>query len=244
MSSDFLPRVVLVVASPCPSRFFDRATLLGQSLNQFPESLQPELVLLAENKGPDCMGLSEFYNEAIEMIEGEAIVVFVHDDIYIHDWNLRFALSQALCFWDVVGVVGSSGVSVGQPNWSLELDENNNVSNSSKVHRSGSVNELDPIHVKPHVWGPAPMACDLLDGMFLAADLKRLRQKGLRFDPQFRFHCYDTDFCYSARALGMSIGTWPIPLTHGSYGSFDQEWLAACLQLQRKWKPTSTACKA
>lgn len=245
MSSDSLPRVVLVVASPCPAEIFGRATFLGQSLNHFPESLQPELVLLAENRGSDCRGLSEFYNEAIEMIEGEAIVAFVHDDIYIHDWNLRFSLSQALCFWDVVGVVGSSGVGDGQPNWSYELNDNGSLILSSRVCRSGCINEFDPSRVNPYVYGPAPMACDLLDGMFLAADLQRLRQKGLRFDSQFRFHCYDTDFCYSARALGMSVGTWPIPVTHGSsYGSFHQEWLAACLQLQRKWKPTATASEA
>ncbi|MFM7313358.1 MAG: hypothetical protein ACKO0M_09355 [Cyanobium sp.] len=51
------------------------------------------------------------------------------------------------------------------------------------------------------------MACDLLDGIFLAADLQRLRQKGLRFDPQVRFHGHGTHLWASAGSLGLSVGT-------------------------------------
>ena len=216
MNPDFPPRVVLVSASQCPANWFNRATLLGRSLSQFPEQLKPELLLLPENKGTDCIGLAEFYNHAIDTIEGDAIIAFVHDDIFIHDWNLRFSLSQALCFWDVVGVAGSSGVPHGQPSWTYELNDQGGFSLSTRVTRSGCVNHFDPTHAKADFYGPAPLACDLLDGIFLAADLQRIRRKELRFDPQFRFHCYDTDFCYSARALGLSVGTWPIPLTHAS----------------------------
>lgn len=232
MSTELPPRVVLVAASQCPINWFERATLLGRSLQQFPEPLRPEVLLLLENRGAQAKGLSEWYNEAMDTIEGDAIVAFVHDDIYIHDWNLRFSLSQALCFWDVVGVAGSNNVPYGQPSWTHELDAEGNLVLSSRVTRSGCVNEFDPTHPNPYYYGPSPMACDLLDGIFLAADLKRLRSKHVRFDPQYRFHCYDSAFCYQARAAGLSVGTWPIPLTHASWGSFDQEWLAAARQLQ------------
>jgi protein O-GlcNAc transferase len=79
-----------------------------------------------------------------------------------------------------------------------------------------------------------PMACDLLDGVFLAARVKQLRTHAVRFDPQFAFHCYDSDFCYTARARGLRLGTWPLPLTHASAGSFDDQWIRAARQLQVK----------
>ena len=100
--------------------------------------------------------------------------------------------------------------------------------------RSGSINHFDPSLVRPDWFGPTPMLCDLLDGVFLAAYVKRLREGGVRFDPQFSFHCYDTDFCYSARSLGLRLGTWPIPLTHGSPGGFDGNWTQAAKQLRSK----------
>jgi hypothetical protein len=233
-SAEFLPRLVLVCASRCEPQWFDQATLLGRSLQQFPENLRPEAYLLLNNQGPGLTGLAEFYNQAIDAIEGDALVAFVHDDVYIHDWNLRFTLAQALCFWDVVGVVGAARVPHGQPSWSYELGADGEVSLSTGVVRSGSINHFDPAHVRPSYYGEYPMQCDLLDGVFMAADLKRLRQKKVRFDSCFRFHCYDADFCYTARAQGLTLGTWPLLLTHASPGSWSQPWLAAARQLQAK----------
>lgn len=239
MSSDDLPRVVLVCASRCDPEWFEKATPLGRSLQQFPEILRPECHLLLANKGADAIGLSEFYNQAIDAIDGDALVVFVHDDAYIHDWNLRFTLAQALCFWDVVGVVGAARVPYGQPSWSYELADDGGPRLSRQVLRSGTINHVDPALIRPSFYGPAPMQCDLLDGVFLAADLRRLRQMQVRFDPGFRFHCYDIDFCYTARARGLTLGTWPVMLTHTSPGCWDQQWQLAARNLQAKWPPVA-----
>jgi len=231
---DALPRVVLICASRSSPKWFERETLLGRSLHNFPEQLRPEAHLLLNNHGDSLTGLSEFYNSALDAIEGDAFVVFVHDDVYIHDWNLRFTLSQALCFWDVVGVVGGAGVPYGQPSWSYQLDGDGERSVNPHVTHSGSINQFDPVNIRPDFYGPAPMQCDLLDGVFLAADLQRLRQKNVRFDPAFKFHCYDIDFCYAARAQGLTLGTWPIMLTHGSPGSWDERWKSEAFKLQQK----------
>lgn len=229
-----LPRVVLVCASRCEPQWFEKATLLGRSLQQFPEILRPEAYLLLNNHGADATGLAAFYNQAIDAIEGDAVVVFVHDDVYIHDWNLCFTLAQALCFWDVVGPVGASAVPHGQPSWSYAIGEDGTASLSSQVVRSGSINHFDPACLRPSIYGEYPLQCDLLDGVFLAADLQLLRRKKIRFDPRFRFHCYDADFCYTARAGGLRLGTWPLLLTHASPGSWDQSWLVAARALQAK----------
>lgn len=229
-----LPRVVLVCATQMPARHFQRGTLLGRSLQQFPKDLRPQLFLLAENRGARAVGLSEYYNRAIDEIDREATVVFVHDDVFFHDWNLAFQLQQAMEHFDVVGVAGSWQVPHGQPGWIHGLDAGGVPVRNGALKLSGSVNHFDASLVRPSYFGPTPMACDLLDGVLLAARLNRLRQAGLRFDPQFRFHCYDTDFCYSARGLGLGVGTWPIPVTHASAGCFDASWVQAARQLQVK----------
>jgi GT2 family glycosyltransferase len=77
----------------------------------------------------------------------------------------------------------------------------------------------------------------VLDGVFLAARAGRLQESGVRFDPSLGFHLYDLDFCRSAEAAGLRIGTWPIALTHASSGdSIRSSAWAASLELYfRKW---------
>lgn len=231
------PKVWLACATQAPARLFQRATLLGRSLQTFPEALRPQLMLLADNTGPQPMGLAAFYNQVLDQMDDGTIVVFLHDDVYLHDWTLAFQLQKALEQFDVVGVVGSAQVPHGQPGWWHGLDGQGKPQRNDAVIRSGSINHFDPGLVRPDWYGPAPMACDLLDGVFLAARCERLGECGVRFDPQFNFHCYDTDFCYTARAQGLRLGTWPIPLTHGSAGGFDGAWVRAAHQLQAKLMP-------
>lgn len=228
------PQVVLVCATQGGAQLFQRATFLGRSLQAIPEPLRPRLLLLPNNTGQGATGLAEFYNCAIEQLDAGSIVAFVHDDVYLHDWSLAFQLDQALAQFDLVGVVGSTQVPYGQPGWWHGLDREGRPQRNDSVLRSGSINHFDPVLVRPDWYGHSPMVCDLLDGVFLAARIDRLRESNVRFDPQFRFHCYDTDFCYTARAHGLRLGTWPIPLTHGSPGGFDESWVRAALQLQAK----------
>jgi hypothetical protein len=230
-------QVVLACATKGSAQFFHRATLLGRSLKAFPEKLRPKLCLLADNKGSGVMGLPTFYNRVLAHVEPGVILVFVHDDVYLHDWNLGFHLQQALAVFDLVGVVGSSQVPHGQPGWWHDLDRAGRPQRNDAVIRSGSINHFDPGLLRPDWYGPAPMACDLLDGVFLAARAQRLKESAVNFDPQFSFHCYDSDFCYSARARGFRLGTWPIPITHGSAGGFDGAWISAAQLLQAKLGP-------
>ena len=69
-------------------------------------------------------------------------------------------------------------------------------------------------------FGAAPARCELLDGVLLAARKSRLVRRGVRFDPRFRFHFYDMDFCRQAEAKGLTLGTCPISVVHESGGAF------------------------
>jgi GT2 family glycosyltransferase len=224
----------MACATQGSAHLFQRATLLGRSLQVFPEHLRPRLILLANNSGFSASGLASFYNHVIDQVDREDVVVFIHDDVFIHDWQLYFQLSRAFDDFDVVGVVGSAHVPYGQPGWWHDLDQQGKPIRNDAVIRSGSINHFDPNLMRPDWYGPSPMACDLLDGVFLAVRAGVLRSSGVRFDPQFQFHCYDSDFCYSALAAGLRIGTWPIPLTHGSAGTFGTSWIKAARKLQAK----------
>ena len=54
----------------------------------------------------------------------------------------------------------------------------------------------------------------------LIADSATLIAHDLRFDPRFRFHFYDMDFCRQAELKGLRMGTWPISVVHKSGGSY------------------------
>lgn len=232
--------VFLVCASTQRGDYFSRSTLLGRSLATFPAQAQPRLCLAADNGGAAARGLPEIYNQAIEALPPEAVLVFVHDDIYIHDWNLAEQLHLALSMFDVVGLVGCLQAQADQPGWCFRLDAQNRPVRLTELACSGTINHFDPHQVRPDYFGPAPRACELVDGALLAVRNRVLKASGLRFDPRFRFHCYDTDFCRSARALGLTVGTWPLACSHGSPGNFSQQWVNDAQQWLQKWSASTS----
>ena len=134
--------------------------------------------------------------------------------------------------FDVIGVAGNRRRVPGQPSWAF-LDTR---WTPDEGHLSGAMaHHRQPFG--PITWfGEVPAACELLDGVFLAARTTVLRARGLRFDPRFAFHFYDMDLCRSARALGLRLGTWPICLTHGSGGSFvSPAWSDGYRAYLEKW---------
>ena len=65
----------------------------------------------------------------------------------------------------------------------------------------------------------------------------RLQHPGVRFDSNFGFHFYGLDFCRSAVAAGLRIGTWPIAITHASRGESVQSpaWAESLQRYLHKW---------
>lgn len=229
------PVTYLVSATRERAAHFSRATLLGRSLQDFPAIMRPKVFLRAENVGASVEGLATFYNRAIDALPDEGQVAFVHDDLYLHDWFLAERLREALAHFDVIGLVGSVHPADDQPAATHTLDPQLIPVRCAERGESGALNHFDPTRVQPDVYGPTPRACGLLDGVFLACRLEALKRTGLRFDPGFQFHCYDSDFCRSARALELRLGTWPIACTHGSPGGFGAAWRQAALQFRKKW---------
>jgi len=208
---------------------FHRDAPLARSLKRA-EAFSP-LVLAAayENKRP----LADVYNRAIERAERDDVLAFVHDDVWIDDWRVADRLRDALAAYDVVGVAGNRERAPGQASWVFDGDRPNPGHHSL----SGAIQHGALDAPAPSRYGDAPARVRLLDGVFLAALAGTLKDRGVRFDPRFPFHFYDTDFCRSCEKAGLRLGTWPIALTHASSGEnwAGETWDAAYQLYLDKW---------
>lgn len=234
-----MPLRVVSSTRESPERF-TRGTYLGRSLSRFPAAVAPEATILFENGSGDRVphGLPEVYNAAIDQADGDDILAFVHDDVYIHDWFFAQRVTDALAQFDIVGVAGSVVSDIDQPAWIMGFDRNLRPTGAQPdATGSGVVNHFDYGVPQPDTIGPTPMECHLLDGLLLVARVSVIRAAGVHFDTAFQFHLYDIDFCRSARAAGLRLGTWPIAVTHASMGLYDDEaFRSAAREYIAKWQ--------
>lgn len=204
-------------------------TALGRSLRRLTKALPFDAHITAEN----ATGLPQLYNARIEQGPDESILVFVHDDVWVEDFAIDAALADALNHFDIVGVVGNQRRVPGRPTWSGGTEHRDG--SLDFPYLSGRVGHSKTPFGKILNLGPLKVPCQMIDGLFIAARRGTLRRAGVQFDPQFSFHFYDMDFCRSATRAGLSIGTWPISLTHQSSGKYDIHWERARDLYFAKW---------
>ena len=230
--------LTLVCATRTSLQDFPEQTLLGRCLPLLGQAMPFGLRLFADNQRP----LGECYNEAIAQAADDDVLVFVHDDVRIDDWLLGVRLSHALGVFDVVGVVGNRRRQPGQLTWYLQPPQPNAQGTIEALwdheHLTGAI-----VHAPADgaaavsVYGTSPSPVALLDGVLLAVRVDRLRAKGVQFDASLGFHFYDLDFCRSAQAAGLLLGTWPIAITHLSSGASVQSksWAQSRDVYLKKW---------
>jgi len=224
----------IVAATRLDPLSFDRHTLLGRSVRQF---LVPDEVCV-DVAYANTRGLSEVFNAGLERASAHDVIVFTHDDVRINDWFLRERLREALERFAVVGVAGNRRRVPRQPAWAhldpQTLDDRANLS-GAVAHFCDGLHE--GLRDEIRFFGEVPAAVKLLDGVFFASTVGTLRDAGIRFDPQFRYEFYDLDFCRSCERAGLTMGTWPIAITHASGGKFGSaEWRDAYARYLAKWK--------
>lgn len=209
-----LPQICVISASKLTQEDFWLRSALGLSLTRLMrqgESIQIDIAF--EN----TRGLPEIFNEAVTRAPDAAVLVFIHDDVWIDEDHFSLAVVAGLTRFDVIGVAGNKRRVPGQPGWcfvneAFAWDEKTNLSGrvGHGVNAFGVVSDF----------GEVPAACELLDGVFLAVRKHNLMQHQVQFDGKFDFHFYDLDFCRTARQAGLQLGTWGIQLTHQSGGAF------------------------
>jgi GT2 family glycosyltransferase len=210
---------------------FEDKSALGLSFRRLETDPRWASHVAFENK----RGLPDVFNERIHAESENDILAFVHDDIWIDDIFVVDQISQALNEFHVVGVAGNVRRLPQQCAWAFsemlpkfKFDDGN---------LRGSVAHGPRPFGTVMRFGDAPAECELLDGVFIATRRSTLLQHKLFFDPRFKFHFYDMDFCRSARAMGLILGTWPIALTHQSEGMFGPpDWQAMYRVYLEKWK--------
>lgn len=207
-------------------------SLLGKSLMKWRDNADVQLHIHYSN----TVGLPTLYNEMIRTTPRSHILVFLHDDVYLDDPDCLTKIRYSLGRFDVVGVAGNVRLLPTQPAWCFkEISAKGEFVWDTKF-LSGAVRDGSTSIKKLDTYGPAPLECRVLDGLFLASRCASLRRAGITFDERFKFHFYDMDFCRSAGNAGLTMGTWPIELTHASGGLFgSSSWKDNYLFYLNKW---------
>lgn len=223
------PRIRIVAGTRLGEQEFWKESPLADSLRRLAD---PRLV--PEIHFTNTQALPVLYNRAIEHDDGAQVLVFMHDDVWIDDYFFAERVLSGLSQFDVLGLAGTRKRRPRQKAWSFVSDP---AVRDDPDFMSGRIAQADHPWGRILYFGPVPAACELLDGVLLAARAQTLRDRGVRFDPQFRFHFYDMDFCRAATERGMRLGTWPICVTHRSRGAFASgAWEEACERYLAKWR--------
>ena len=190
----------------------------GQNI-QLVESLKPisdqvKVVVINNN----TCGLSTAYNKRINVdtCMDHDIALFVHDDVYIDDMKLQGKLYTAVneMQYDIVGLAGATSVKISKPCLWHKMSEQSTWSGA--VSHPVRINNEDKLHVTS--FGPWPRRCLVLDGLFIAVNLKRVVDVGWKFNENYDFHHYDISSCLDANKKKLKLGTYPIYVTHNSPG--------------------------
>jgi GT2 family glycosyltransferase len=208
---------------------FWKKSALGLSLSRLKVDKRIASWISFENR----RGLPDVYNSRINADRGIQILVFLHDDVWIEDQFFSDRLIEGLKTYDVLGVAGNRRRTRFQPAWCFA---NPNLDWENAAYLSGAIGHGPYPFSEISFYGPSGVPCETLDGVFLAVLRSKLQKTRVRFDPLFAFHFYDVDFCRSARANALRLGTWPICLTHQSGGAFTSPpWMESYRTYLEKW---------
>jgi GT2 family glycosyltransferase len=226
-------RIRIVSATRMDEQTFWKSSALGRSLAIRRNDPRLQFHIAFENR----VGLPKVYNSALAQAGPRDAILFVHDDLWLDDPRWLDKLQVALKRYDVVGLAGNRRRVPGQHAW-LFTEVMGEQAMLDAPYLSGSVaHGQDRQNSRMSLFGPSPARCELVDGLFIALRNDVARDFGIQFDERFEFHFYDMDFCRTARAAGLSMGTWPITVVHQSVGKFSGEAWQKGLKIYRdKWR--------
>lgn len=223
-------KLLIVAATRVGPNPFMESMPLGRSMRRISFDRRIEARPAFNNRD----GLPAVYNRQISEENRDKMLLFVHDDVWLDDCFVFDRVSEALAVFDIVGLAGSTRRLPRQPAWGFSTETP--FTPEERRYLSGIVSDGEQPLGKPSRYGPPGLQCASLDGVFLAARCATLLDSGVRFDERFRFDFYDLDFCRSAEAAGLRMGTWPIAITHTSLGKFGSPaWHSALKLYREKW---------
>jgi GT2 family glycosyltransferase len=185
--------------------------------NDFWEKSQIAIFLEKASHTNDCSiffenkeGLPTIYNKFINDSYKGKKVIFVHDDVLIEDLFILEKLDLAFEKYDIVGLAGSKKVDLSKPPaWHLMSDRQDHCGEVAHSHQK---------QVWTTCFGPSDSRVLVMDGLFMAVNVKSLLNAGVRFDERFDFHHYDITLCLRANKNKLKMGVTPIRVVHFGLG--------------------------
>ena len=161
-------------------------------------------------------GITSVYNNFLKKYKDKDTIIFVHDDVFIDSINFVDTVNDFLHNknFAVVGLAGGSNIQKKKPFlWHLV---------TKKETQSGIVFHPHTGFNFPTVFGPTPKEVAVLDGLFLAVNVKKLQENNITFDENVKgFHQYDMKFSIDCKNAGLKLTTAPINVIHNSPGLSD-----------------------
>ena len=234
-STDQKIELVIVSATRLTQEIFWQISALGISLKRH---MSKDTRLDAQISFENTRGLSEVFNDSISKADQDQTLVFIHDDVWINQDNFLETVMAGLEKYDVIGVIGNKRRLKNQTGWRF-LDIKQEIDRETNLSGCIGFGLTTPGIVENY--GPAPVPCELLDGVFMAVRKSTLQNSHLEFDTLFDFSFYDMDFCRTARQKNIKLGTWLIDLTHQSQGRYGTSgWHNNLKKYQEKWHENVT----
>lgn len=210
---------------------FWQTSALGRSLRRH---MQKDARISAHIAFENTLGLPTIYNHAIAEAPEDALLLLVHDDVWLDEYALWQTLDQGLRGYDVIGVAGNRRCLPMQPCWSttdLEFNEDS-PENLLGVVAHGAYAFASIRH-----YGQRQGRAALIDGVAIAFKKQSVQAAAVEFDTRFDFHFYDLDFSRTCVQADLRLGVWPVALTHQSKGAAgSQSWYEQFQVYLRKWE--------
>jgi len=202
-----------------------------------------DIHIKSENK----QGLSELYQDQLNLHKSSDYVIFVHDDLEIHDQFLFEKLIKAHDKFDIVGIAGatSQDYSPISTNNGQELPLVWHLRKIKPEHGRGIVahaipkgfNNCEQSHINSAYYGPTPSHVCVIDGLFMSFKVSSLKDKDEVFDRDFTFHFYDLAMCVRANMMALTMGVYPVFCIHHGLGEFnsDPTWHSMANKFKEKY---------
>jgi hypothetical protein len=215
-----------VIATEKTKEVFDKNSQISLFLDKM--GFLAKAKIFYENK----TGLPTLYNRFITENNKDKKIIFVHDDVLIEDLFFEEKLDLAFEKYDIVGLAGSKKCDLTRPPaWHLMSEKQDHV--GEVAHSSNKI-------VWTTCFGPTNDRALVLDGLFLAVNVKRLLDTGTKFDERFDFHHYDITFCLKANQNKLKMGVAPIKVTHFGLGDSmnTPEWIQSAAKFNQFYVKT------
>jgi hypothetical protein len=189
-------------------------TPFKRSINKIIRALPNELIMHFYKEN-NTEGLSKCYNTFLkENGKHFDYIVFVHDDVYIDDFNIHEKLETYHKDFDIVGLAGGINPKIQK----LALWHIMCGGMGGPNLRGAVAHSFNDKQIFMTSFGPTPSRVVLLDGLFLSINTKRINEVGFKFNENYTFHHYDIASCLDANKLKLKLGVAPIWVIHKSPG--------------------------